>query len=295
MPSSYKEVLELMNTHLCDILAGGTDVMVKKRNISGLAPKFKNETISLFHLGELVYIRSEEDGLHIGAMTRLESLLKSELVCAPLKAAIEQMASPGIRHVATLGGNIGNASPAGDTLPILYVYNAKVVLESIEARRILPIEDYIIGPGQTRRNSNELIKEIILEHVDYKGFYYEKVGGRRSDAISKLSFIGLYNRDATNQISDIRLAYGAVYKTIVRDKNLELDLKKYMNEEEARHKENELLSHLVDIISQNQLEEVIKAYELIIQPIDDQRSSAKYRKLCALNLLKSFVNMIGGD
>jgi CO/xanthine dehydrogenase FAD-binding subunit len=228
-------------------------------------------------------------------MTRLENLIHNPLVYVPLKTAIEEMASPAIRHVATIGGNIGNASPAGDTLTILYVYNTIVVLESVDGLRKVPIDEYIIGPGQTTKRDNELIKEIIMKDVDYKGFYYEKVGGRRSDAISKLSFIGLYSRDEQGIINDIRIAFGSVFKTVVRSRTLEKKLIKAVNEEEAKLLKNERLSRIIDLISEYSIQTVIDKYDKRIVPIDDQRSNAKYRKACSISLLKSFLNMIGGD
>lgn len=294
IPNNYDEALEALNQSELGIIAGGTDVMVKKRNWSGLAPKLDSDTLCVFHLSELQFIKSQDDGLHIGSMTRLEDLLHSEQTPLPLKTCILEMASPGIRHVGTIGGNIGNASPAGDSLPILYVYDTVVVLESISGVRSVPIEDFIVGPGRTTRLPNELIKEIIMKDIDYKGFYYEKVGGRRSDAISKLSFVGLYNRDKTGTVIDLRVAFGAVYKTIVRNRELEKQLIVAINQEEIRN-DGETLSSMISIISDYTISSCVKRYEEIIQPIDDQRSNAKYRKACSISLLKSFINMIGGD
>lgn len=294
IPSNYADALDKLSQANLDLIAGGTDVMVKKRNWSGLAPKLDTDTLCVFHLNELQFIKAEDDGLHIGSMTRLEDMLENDLVPLPLKAALKEMASPGIRHVATIGGNIGNASPAGDSLPVLYVYDTIIILESTNGLRQVPIEEFIIGPGRTSRKPDELIKEIVMKNIDYKAFYYEKVGGRRSDAISKLSFVGLYNRDEAGVIKDIRLAFGSVYKTVVRDKVLEEELIKAIGNEELRHDGN-TLSVIVSIISDNSISTCVKAYEAIILPIDDQRSNAKYRKSCSINLLKSFINMIGGD
>lgn len=294
IPNNYSEALEVLNQSKVEIIAGGTDVMVKKRNWSGLAPKLEAETLCVFHLKELQYINKDEEGLHIGSMSRLEDMLHSDLIPAPLKTAILEMASPGIRHIGTIGGNVGNASPAGDSLPVLYVYDTIIVLESINGLRRIPIEDFIVGPGRTTRESNELIKEIIMKDIDYKGFYYEKVGGRRSDAISKLSFIGLYNREESGIVTDYRVAFGAVYKTVVRSRKLEEQLINAINHEEIRH-DGHMLSAMVSIISDNTISDCIKNYEEIILPIDDQRSNAKYRKACSISLLKSFLHMIGGD
>jgi len=280
IPSTLNEALEIIAQDDYVILAGGTDLMVKKRDWAGLPAKLGENVLSLFPLKELDYVYQDNKGIHIGSMTRLETLLHHNLINQPLKTAISEMASPAIRHVGTLGGNIGNASPAGDTLPILYVYNAIIVLESIKGIREVPIQDFIVGPGKTLRRSHEIIKEVILEALDYSGFFYEKVGGRRSDAISKVSFIGLYinetPRNYPNQmgkVQDIRCAFGAVYKTVLRDKNLEEQLLYSVNENKGDY---------------------ISMCEEVLKPIDDQRSTAHYRKHCAINLLKSFVQGMGG-
>ncbi len=276
LPKDYKHTLDALQDEKLTIIAGGTDVMVKNRNWSGLIPRIEGNSINIFQLNELSYIREDESGLHIGAGTKLEELLNSPLIFEPLKAAVREMASPAIRHVGTIGGNVGNASPAGDTLPILYVYDTVIVLESVEGIREISIFEFITGPGKTTRKSNEIIKEIILKNIDYTGFYYEKVGGRRSDAISKLSFVGLYNADEKGTIKDVRIAFGAVYKTIVRNHELERQLLQSLNSEKS-------------------MEDIIDEYSQLIQPIDDQRSNANYRKNCSLSLLKSFIQMVGGN
>lgn len=280
IPMNLQSALDYLESDEYLVLAGGTDIMVKKRNWAGLVPVLGEKVLNIFHIEELQYVIKDNKGIHIGAMTRLEDLLNHELINQPLKMAISNMASPAIRHIGTLGGNVGNASPAGDTLPVLYVFNAIIVLASNKGVREVPIQDFIIGPGQTIRKSYELIKEIIIEDLEYSGFYYEKVGGRRSDAISKVSFIGLYVKEPqTNylnqarKVSDIRCAFGAVYKTVLRDKNLEETLLYTINENKGDY---------------------ISLCEAVLRPIDDQRSTAIYRKRCAINLLKSFVQRMGG-
>lgn len=294
IPKDYAHGLDALQDEKLTIICGGTDVMVKTRNWSGLSPKLSENVLNISGLEEMEYIYEDEKGLHIGAGTKLEDLLKAPAVFAPLKAAIKEMASPAIRHVGTIGGNIGNASPAGDTLPILYAYDTCIVLESVEGIRELSIFEFITGPGQTARNSNEIIKEIILNDMDYTGFYYEKVGPRRSDAISKLSFIGMYKEDENGVITDVRIAFGAVYKTIVRNIILEQELIQAINDEKLSKETLVGKSNIVESISGHPTQMVFDKFAELIQPIDDQRSNAKYRKSCALSLLKSFIKMVGG-
>ncbi len=294
IPDSYSHALDELFDKDLMILAGGTDVMVRNRNWSGLSPKLDGDVLSIASLDELSYIKEDERGLHIGANTSLETILKSQLVFPLLRQAVSQMASPAIRHVGTIGGNIGNASPAGDTLPILYIYDTLVVLESVEGSREVSICEFITGPGKHIRKSDELIKEIILKDIPVTDFYYEKVGGRRSDAISKISFGATYTKDPDGSLRDIRLAFGAVYKTVVRNRNLEKELMEALNNRKNMGQTLPGKSSVISAIHDKAVEEVIQAYNLLIQPIDDQRSSAKYRKECAVNLLKSFIQTIGG-
>ncbi len=271
IPETYKKALELLANNNLTILAGGTDLMVKTRKWSGLAPGFSGDILFVSQLEELDFIRREKGKIVIGATTTLEKLLHDENTPKLLKMAITQMASPGIRHTATLVGNVGNASPAGDSLPVLYILNAKIVLESIEAKRVLSIDEFILGPGSKDMKSDEMIHEIIIDDVEFDFVMYEKAGGRKSDAISKVSFAGAFT-SSHGMVHDMRIAFGAVGPTIVR-----------MKEYEARFKETQVwdLIRMIDIIKD--------LYDPGIQPINDQRSTAEYRKTCALNILGKFL------
>ena len=277
IPGTYKEALEILSADNVTIMAGGTDLMVKKRNWSGLAPHFEKSVMFVSQLKELDYIRRINGELCIGATATLETILHDENIPGFLKKAISLMASPGIRHTATLAGNIGNASPAGDTLPVLYVLDARILLGSSEGESIVPIERFIKGPGSRNMRSNEMISEIIIENKEFDFTMYEKVGGRKSDAISKVSFAGAVSTKFSN-ISDIRMAFGAVAPTVVREKQFE--------------------TRFIDIPIQDikrMKEMIIEIYEPSIKPINDQRSTAAYRKKCALNLLGKFLDEAGGN
>jgi len=271
IPKTYEEALDLLSKNELVIMAGGTDLMVKKRNWSGLAPKFDAGVLFVSQLDSLNYIRCENDKIHIGAAVTLEKLLDNETVPEILKKAIRLMASPGIRHTATLAGNIGNASPAGDSLPVLYILNAKIVLESIEGMNTVDISDFITGPGSRNMKSSEIIKEIIIDDVEFDYVMYEKVGGRKSDAISKVSFAGAASSEH-GMITDIRLAFGAVAPTIYRDAQFE---NRFINTPAGD------LRMMTDFIKEH--------YEPGINPISDQRSTAEYRTTCALNILGKFL------
>ncbi|MCK5387986.1 MAG: FAD binding domain-containing protein, partial [Candidatus Izimaplasma sp.] len=181
------------------------------------------------------------------------------------------MASPAIRNMATIGGNIGNASPAGDSLPVLYVLNALVVLKSIESIREVPIEELITGPGRKAMQKNEIITEVKIPINGFTSSVFNKIGGRKADAISKVSFAGVA-KVKNNLVQDFRVAFGAVGPTVVRMKELEIDL----------------IGQTVDEVKQD-LHKILNKFGEFIKPIDDQRSNKEYRKTVAINLLKSFI------
>jgi len=271
IPKTYLETLELLSSGDYRLLAGGTDLMIQRRSWSNMLPKFRKSTLLIFNLQEMKYMFEEDYFLHIGAGTSLEDIKDNDLTPELLVEAINIMASPAIRNMATLGGNIGNASPAGDSLPVLYVLNALIVLESIEAIREVPISDFIVGPGRKSIKSNEIIKEIRIPIKQFTQTKFEKVGGRKADAISKISFAGAVEIN-NNIIQDFRVSFGAVGPTVVRKKSLE----------------NEIIGQTL-AEAKLDVENILKSYEPFITPINDQRSNKEYRKEVALNILESFI------
>ena len=270
-PSTIDEALRIRNETKALPLAGGTDLMVRYKNWAGLPPKFSQPVMFVAHLHELKGIEVEGDELIIRSATTLTELLKDGRVPEVLKLAVKEMASPLVRNIATIGGNICNASPAGDTLPPLYALDAKVVLRSVEGERTVPIEDFITGPGQTVLKENEILCEIRIPMDEFDSIFYRKVGTRRANALSKVSFVGLKNLQG-DRIDDIRIAFGAVAPTVVRSRDAEKMLKG------------------IRIDEIEQIYPSIEAkYAELIRPIDDQRSTAEYRKIVSLRLLRFFL------
>jgi len=274
IPANYREALSLLNEEPYQIIAGGTDLMIQKRNTAGLPPKFEKNLLYLFNLKELKVVIKEPSQIRIGSMTSLEDLLDHPNTPLLLKQVIAEMASPAVRNVATLSGNIGNASPAGDSLVPLYLLDAVVVLESIGGIRRLPIEEVIVGPRKTVIRANELIREIIIPDQDFTKVQWTKVGGRRADAISKVSFAGTVM--IKNQtIQDFRITLGAVYQTVIRNRSIEASI----------------IGQTVSALKA-EAETILAQYEPLIRPIDDQRSNKDYRKQVALNMIKDFIMKI---
>lgn len=271
IPSTLQEALKILDKHDCYIMAGGTDLMVVKHQRSGLIPNFDKDVCYIANLEELQYIFEDEKGVHIGAGTKFSDIEVNELVPEILKQIIHELASPNIRNMATMAGNIANASPAGDSIVGLYLLDAELELVNIHGSRMVPIKDFIFGVRKIHRNQNELIKEIFIPHHDDLNTYWRKVGSRAAESISKITFAGGYEVE-NGKVKDLRMAFGSVSITCVRERKIE---EKYigMSIEELH----------------NHVEDIVKDMSKYVQPITDQRSTKEYRYKVAMNILKDFI------
>lgn len=271
IPSSLKEALHYLKEGTFQIISGGTDVMVMKRNTPGLPPKEGKDLLYVANLKEIKFIREDKDGLHIGGETTLHEIEHNELVPEILRRTISQMASPNIRHSATLVGNIANASPAGDSIVTLNLLHAKLKIECEASLRYEMVENFVLGVRKITLQPNEMITEIIIP-IDYFTFTeWYKVGSRKADSISKVSFAGAYALEK-GIVADFRLAFGSVSSKVVCSHDLE---KKVIG------------CKVKDI--QNIVPLLLEEYAKIITPIDDQRSNKEYRHEVAMNILKDFL------
>ena len=271
MPQSLKEALRIRKEEKAIPFAGGTDLMVKRGRLRGLAPYFEKPVLFLHKVKELTGVKFEEGRVRIGALSTLSEILENRDIPLILKYAIAEIASPAIRNLATIGGNICNASPAGDTLPPLYVMNARVVLSSFTSEREMKIMDFIKGPGSTDLKEEELLKEIIIPVEFFNIVFYRKVGTRKANSLSKVSFAGVARLD-DGIIKDIRISFGAVAPTPLRAPEVEEEI---------------IGKNKVKIIAK--IPDILEKYARIIRPIDDQRSTARYRKTISLKILEYFL------
>lgn len=268
---TLSQALEYLDQGTYRIVAGGTDMLVQNRSHTGMPIGFKQAVLYVSHIDELNYIKEDDDHIYIGATTPLETILNSRISPKLIKDIFIEMASPAIRHTGTLAGNICNASPAGDSLPALYLYDSLVKIQSLGQTRVCPISEFIQGVRKIDLKQNEMVTEVIIPKYNQLKTRFVKVAPRLSDAISKLSFAGgILVEDGL--VKDFRIALGAVYMTVVRDPLIE---NKYINKSVIDFKYS--------------VEDILKDYEGLIRPIDDQRSNKVYRKKVALNLIKDFV------
>lgn len=270
LPKTINGALQILNSENVIVYAGGTDLMVRYKNETSLLPRFDKNILYIGQIDELKKVYENNEEIVIGAGCTLASLLRNEHVPEILKKAIRGAASPAIRNMGTIGGNICNASPAGDTLPILYSLNSRCSVISEGLERTINIEDFIYGPRRTALEKNEMLKSITIPKENFNIVHYEKVGARKASAISKLSFAGLCNVE-NGRVQNLRISFGAVGATVVR----------------LKEAENLIIGREINTLDKF-IKEAIELYDKNINPIDDQRSTAQYRKIVVMNLIKYF-------
>ena len=254
-------------------IAGGTDLMV---SLTGeLAPP-PDSVVDLWGIEALRGIAIDGDSLTLGALTTYTDVRRSALCREHVPALVEAASTIGaaqIQNRGTLGGNIANASPAGDTLPVLLAADAVIVVGSERGERDVPAADFWTGYRQTALAHDELIVRIRLPLAAEREMRFRKVGTRRAQAISKVVMAVAWQGDGTWH--DVRVALGSVAATPVRAAGTEAAL-------EGRQPTPETADAAAEILAGE------------LAPIDDVRSTAEYRRLVAARVLHRIVRDAGG-
>jgi len=274
-PGSLADVLALMAQHPGAWLpiAGGTDVMVQYSAGTLSARKL----VSIWNLPDLRRIEVTPREIRIGASCTYTDLREHDIVNREftlLASAARWTGGIANQNRGTLGGNIVNASPAADSLPALLVYDAELILVSTHGERRLPYAGFHIAYRQTRLAPDELILTVCLPRR-FSGYhaYARKVGARNAQAISKVSLAAL-GRLADGVVQDARLAMGSVAPVPLR----------------LTQTERTITGRCIDA-ALIQLARTTSARE--IRPIDDIRSTARYRSVVAGNLVAEFLDQLG--
>ena len=258
-PRDVDETLSLLNQWKGDakIIAGGTDLIPLMRDRL-VKP---NRVIDINKLSELEFIKETDEGIEIGALTRLRAIETSPLVREriPLLAeAAEQVASIQVRNVGTIAGNLVNASPAADMAPSLLVHEAKVRTRRTGGKREIALSSFFTGVKETVLENDELVTDIFVpKMVAHTGGAFLKIGKRSALVISTASAASLITLNHGR--NNVRVALGSVAPTPVR----------------ARGVEDFLESHE---ITQKTIKEASDLVPNDISPITDHRSTAEYRK-----------------
>lgn len=251
-------------------LAGGTDLVLFMER-GKLKPELVVEVPSC---SPFVGIETADNQIRIGSRTTMRELETSPVVREKLPILAEAAGKVGslqVRNLATIGGNICTASPAGDTLPALLVLDASVKLVRKGGERVIPIKDFFVGPGETIRHPEELLSEVILPIPSGRfGWSFYKLSVRRYMDIAIVNAAALVTVDDDGGIVDARLAFGSVAPTPIR-----------VVEAEERLKGNTLEETLLD--------EVARLAQAASRPITDQRGTAEYRRIMVYRLAKRVV------
>ncbi|MEM2413977.1 MAG: xanthine dehydrogenase family protein subunit M [Sulfolobales archaeon] len=247
------------------VIAGGTDLLVDMKTS-------RVRVRALVDISSIPDLRGIEDlgrTIRIGAATRLQELIESNVVSQNLpllKAAVESMGSWQIRNMATIGGNLCNASPAADTAPPLLAYDAEFVVIGSEGLRVIPSTKFFVGYRKTALNPCEILKEILVKKSEWSGWSYVKLGRRGGFTLSVVA-VAVLAKVIDGIVYDVRIALNSVAPVPIRA---------YKAEEVVRGKR----------VSWSLIEEAANTVAGEVTPIDDVRSTSWYRREMSYQLAK---------
>jgi len=271
-PKTLDEALHLLNKYKdknIKILAGGTDLLVKMKTTDLQVDYLLN----IKNIPELDFVDTNK-GLRIGAVTPLSHIAKEEKIkrnYIALYEGIMSMAAPAVRNMGTVAGNIGNASPAADTVPPLMVYGAEVKLVSKRGERTALVEDLITGVGKTLIEPDELITQITIPELpENPGSTFLKKSRVKAD-LSKIN-LAVYLEREGKICKNCKIVFGSVAIKALRAEKTEKLIKGQM-------------------INSELINEAAEAVSVEIKPIDDIRSTAEYRIAMSKEMLKDGLEL----
>jgi CO/xanthine dehydrogenase FAD-binding subunit len=273
-PNSLDAVLQILadSPDRYTPIAGGTEIMVGL----GAGRLQTQKLISLWNLEELRFIEAAPDAVVIGAGSTFTDIRKHPVIAEEfsiLSEAASWTGSIANQNRGTLGGNIVNASPAADSPPALLAYDAKLTLISARGARTLPYRDFHLAYKETALEPDELLHSITISR-NLKGYktYIRKVGARNAQAISKVA-IAVLALVQGGHIADIRIGAASLREYPAR----------------LASTEQILIGKAVTAATIATARAAILAE---VRPIDDIRSTARYRATVAANLLEEFLQIL---
>ena len=273
-PNSLDAVLQILSDSpdYYTPIAGGTELMVGL----GAGRLQTKKLISLWNLEELRFVEVMPDAITIGAGTTFTDIRNHPVIAKEFSILSDAASWTGgiaNQNRGTLGGNIVNASPAADSPPVLLIYDSNLTIISARGARTLPYRDFHLAYKKTSLEPNELLHSITISRnlISYKS-YIRKVGPRNAQAISKVAIAALA-RVNKNYIEDIRIGAASLREFPTRLATTEQSL---MGKAVTR-----------ETIAAARASVLAEA-----RPIDDIRSTAKYRATVAANLLEEFLHTL---
>jgi len=268
-PQKIEEALEILSRYGKEIkiIAGGTDLLIQYYDrlyeINGW--------LDLKNIKELKDIRINKNQMEIGAMVthaQLENSQDIKKYFPVLSQAAADIGSPQIRNRGTIGGNIVNASPAGDLLAPLMAYDAQFRLLSIQGEKIVPAEDFFLGPKKTILEPAQLLTQIILPLPSERTFgSWIKIGKRKALIIATITLALVVEMAEDNKtVKNVRTCLGSVAPTPIEIKEIR----------------NKMMGKKFNQLDFTELGQIV---EDKISPIDDIRGTREYRKDVAKNIM----------
>src|SRR3954470_14434423 len=280
LPGHLFEAYELLATaHAAGTpampIAGGTDVMVQ---ITGELREPPARMLDLSRVDALRGIALDQGALVLGARTTYTEIRRSALCREHLPALVEAAATIGaaqIQNRGTIGGNVANASPAGDTLPVLLATDATIVVAGPRGERRIAATEFWTGYRRTALEAGELVTAIRVPLVPGREVRFRKIGTRRAQAISKVVMALAWRDSRETGWSDVRLGLGSVAERTIR----------------AAETESVLEGAAPTPATAERAAQTLAAE---IEPIDDVRSTAEYRRVVAARVLHRLIRDAGG-
>jgi len=273
-PTTIDEAVGILATEgdAVRVIAGGTDVMVRVKR--GMIPAEETTLLSV-HLVEGMGGVSVADGVvTIGAATTTTDLLRDPLIeehLPILSVVADRLASAQIRNLATVGGNLANASPAGDLINPLLLLDAQLVLMSKATMRMVPVEEFFTGPGATVREPDELLTAVrVAIPPGERVFRFEKAGTRPAMECSVVT-VGIAFTPDDGVLGDVRVAFGSLAPVPLRGRGTEAAL------EGAA-------------LTPETIERAAAAAAAEVSPISDVRGSADYRRALAAEFTRRLLD-----
>ena len=275
-PTSLADAYAVLGEAPARPIAGGTDLMVALAGELGEPPE---HMLDLWRLDELRGITLEGDTMQLGALTTYTEIRRSPVCLEHLPALVEAAATIGaaqIQNRGTIGGNAVNASPAGDTLPVLLALDASFVCGSSRGEREVPAASFWPAYRQTALAPDELLLRLRIPLVAGRETRFRKVGTRRAQSISKVVMAISFRAVAqASPWTEVRLALGSVAPTPIRAQATEAALEGQAPTPATAERAAESVAGEIN-------------------PIDDVRSTAEYRRLVAARILHRLIREAGG-
>ncbi len=260
------------------VLAGGTDLMVQINARVGVDRI--GHVLDIWNVGELRGVERRDEKLVIGALTTYSELIQSPLICDFFPALADVSREVGawaIQNRGTLGGNVCNASPAGDTLPLLLAAEAQFMVGGPRGERVIPAYDFFSAYRRTVLESDELLLHVevpLLVRQRGEKLLYRKVGTRRAQSISRM-ILAARATSGDGKLSHVRVAAGCVAPIPIRCRSVEAAV-------DGRRLDDRVIAAARTALNTD------------VQPISDVRGSAEYRRRASANVLEQLLRRLAG-